>query len=52
LFNEFELLQNENQTLLSMNSELKAKLDEFDGESVVLRGSIDKYQLLESQYKR
>ncbi len=52
LFHEFEVLQEENQQLLSMTSDLKAQLEESGGQTAALRSSLDKYTILDSQYQR
>ena len=52
LFDEFEVLQQENQDMRLANSQLHSQLEEAHQEAVTYKTSLDKYQTLESQYKR
>ena len=52
LFDEFEVLQQENQDMHLSNSQLQSQLEETHQEALTYKTSLDKYQTLESQYKR
>ena len=52
LFDEFEVLQGENQEMRLAGSQLDSQLEEAHQESLTYKTSLDKYQALESQYKR
>ena len=52
LFDEFKVLQQENEDVRSVNSELQYQLEEAHKKTITYKTSIDKYQVLESQYKR
>lgn len=52
LFDEFEVLQQENQDVRLANAHLHSQLEEAHNETVAYKTSLDKYQAIESQYKR
>lgn len=52
LFDEFEVLQRENQDMRLSTTQLHSELEEAHHEALTYKTSLDKYQTLETQYKR